>query len=291
MSKPIKLTPDMIEECVSEFRTKLNAMQMFDGKIKYETTYEYTKQKDAAGKEIPDTAKVVFSKIAYEKQKKLIDGFSSEVAWNGICRRDQDDPSVFYIDDIIVFPQVVTGSTVTPNQKEYELWLMQLPQEQFDHCRYHGHSHVNMSTGPSGTDDRCQQEILGRLYGDGFAEADREKIMEQLGDSAFYIFMIWNKRGEHHVRIFDTWTNTFYDGKEVIVEVEGGNDLDEFMKEARDKVSTYTSAAPKNYSYTSYTPGGSWKKQSNKKDDDDLHRTSPYQQEDLYGDWYDYHRT
>lgn len=289
MSKPIKLTPDMIEECVNEFRTKLTSMQMFDGKLKYETTYEYRKEKDASGKEIPDVATVVFSKLAWEKQKKLIDGFSSEVAWNGICRRDQDDPSTFYIDDIIVFPQQVTGSTVTPNQKEYELWLMKLPQEQFDHCRYHGHSHVNMTTSPSVVDDGCQQDILGRLYGDGFAEEDREKIMEQLGDSAFYIFMIWNKRGEHTARIYDTWTNTYYDGKDVLIDVEGGDELADFMAEAKAKVTTKTPSytQPTNkYGYYQTQKYG----QIGFQDDDDDHRKFPYTQKDIK-DWYDYHRS
>lgn len=297
MSKPIKMTPDMIEECVAEFRAKLSSMQMFDGKIEYKTSYEYKKEKDENGKEIPDTVKVIFSEVAFAKQNRLVQDFSSEVAWNGIVRRDENDPKVFHIDDIIVFPQTVTGATVTPNQKEYEMWLMNLPDEQFNHCRYHGHSHVNMGTSPSGTDDSCQKQIIGRLCGDGFADDQKDEIMRQLGDSAFYIFMIWNKRGEHNVRIFDMYTNTFYEGKDVLIEVEGAHTYDDFMADAKAKVKAYT--------YTPYTsaqgaqkPAISQQKQTPAlpgqigfKDDDAAHRQYPYEYDDYDDYWRNYHRS
>lgn len=229
MSKPLKMTDQMIRECVEQFEKNLRTMRLFNGKVKYEESYEYKEEEKAT---------VIYSRLAYAKQLKLITDFSTEVAWNGIVRRDKDNPYRFYIEDIIVFPQKVTGSTVTPDQKAYDMWLMSLPQDQFDHCRFHGHSHVNMGTTPSGTDDTCQKQILGRLDGDGLTPEERERVISEMGDMDFYIFMIWNKRGEYAVRIYDMYTNTFFEGKEVDVIIEGQEDLNDFIKDAKQKVTT-----------------------------------------------------
>lgn len=237
MSKPIRMTQEMKNEIMADVAKKLESMVLFDGKQSIPIDYHYNEK---------DHATVVFSRIAWEKQMRLVDEFSSEVGWHGLVHRDAEDPSKFVIDDILVFPQEVTGATVTPDQGAYDQWNAMLPPEQRNAMRYHGHSHVSMATSPSTTDDTFQKGILGRLNGDGYTEEMRRQIMEQLGESAFYIFMIWNKRREHHVRIFDLFNNTYYDGKEVSIQIEGMEDLDSFIADAKSKVRTKT------YSYPSY---------------------------------------
>lgn len=240
MSKPIYFTKQMKKEVMEEFAKQLESMNFTDGKIKYETSYYWPKEKDANGKEIEDIVTVVFTKRAKEKQDLLIQEFSTEVGWHGIARRDEKDPKTFWIDDIVIFPQKVTGATVTPEQGAYDTWLMKLPDEQFNHCRYHGHSHVNMGTTPSGTDDAFQMGTLKKLRGDGLQPAEQAKFMEQLGDTAFYIFMIWNKRGEVNVRVYDMMTNRYYSGSEVKIVNEDAHTWADFLAEAKSCVTTHT---------------------------------------------------
>lgn len=301
MSKPIYFTPQMKREVLAEFAKSLEAMNFMDGKIKYETSYYWPKDKDENGKEIEDFATVIFSKQAKEKQDLLVREFSTEVGWHGIVRRDEKDPKTFWIDDIIVFPQKVTGATVTPDQREYETWLMQLPDDQFSHCRYHGHSHVNMATSPSGTDDTFQLDTLKKLRGDGLQPEEQAKFIEQLGDTAFYIFMIWNKRGESNVRVYDMMTNRYYTGSEVHVQTEDEHNWADFLTEAKSRVTSSV------YAYQGYSPAyqrqaaaqnppaisgqtqmAGFKSGSEDKDKDKDHRRYPYEYGyDYYGGYYD----
>ena len=286
MSKPIFFTPQMKKECIEEFIRKLDTLNLLDGKIKYETSYFWPKDKDENGKEIADFVTVIFSERAKAKQELLVREFTTEVGWHGIAHRDAHDPKVFHIDDIIVFPQRVSGATVTPDQTAYEQWLMKLPDEQFNACRYHGHSHVQMGTTPSGTDDRFQLDTLGRLRGEGMAPGARKEFVKQLGDSAFYIFMILNKRGEFNVRVFDLVDNKYYSGtQEVHVQAEGQHTWDAFLQEAKRLVTTGYVTPP----YRGTTPivqgGGSQTYLPAFCDDD--HRRFPreygYSYDDIYG--------
>lgn len=231
MSKPIRMTQAMKAEIMADVAKKLDSMVLFDGKQSLPIDYHYTGD---------DHATIVFSRMAWEKQVRLVDEFSSEIGWHGMVHRDSDDPSKFYIDDLLVFPQEVTGATVTPEQGEYDRWNAMLPPEQRNVMRYHGHSHVRMGTTPSSTDNTFQKDILGRLNGDGYTEAVRQRMMEELGDSAFYIFMIWNKMREFNVRIYDLYNNVYYEGKEVSVAVDGMENLDDFIADAKAKVKTRT---------------------------------------------------
>lgn len=285
MSKPLKMTEQMIKECVEQFEKDLRSMRLFNGKIKYEDSYEYKEDEKAT---------IIYSQLAYAKQLRLINDFSTEVAWNGIVRRDKENPYRFYVEDIIVFPQKVTGATVTPDQKEYDMWLMSLPQDQFDNCRFHGHSHVNMGTSPSGTDDNCQKQILGRLDGDGLTPEEKARVIEEMGDRNFYIFMIWNKRGEYTVRIYDMYTNTYFEGKEIDVVIEGQEDLNDFISDAKKKVTTsyYVSSGSGSYHYPSKkTENVSGQTSIGFKADDkkkDSIRNFPYEYGDEFSDGYPY---
>lgn len=244
MSKPIRITQAMKKEIMEDVAKRLDSMVLSDGKATLDLNYYYP------GK---DKATVVFSRIAWEKQIRLVDEFSSEVGWHGLVRRDPEDATKFYIDDLITFPQEVTGATVTPTQGEYDRWNAMLPPEQRNTMRYHGHSHVNMGTSPSGTDTTFQKDIIGRLNGDGFTPEERERILEELGDSAFYIFMIWNKSRQHYARIFDLYNNIEYGTGEVDIIHDGEDPLADFIADAKSKVKQKTCSYGSNYSgYSGY---------------------------------------
>lgn len=145
-----------------------------------------------------DKININFTADAWAKQSRLIDDFTSEVAWHGLMR--QLSPTEYEIYDILVYPQQVTGVTVETDQDKYNDWLVSQPDEIFNNIRYQAHSHVNMSTSPSGVDDENESKIVNKLKGNDF-----------------YLFMIWNKRGEFTARLYDYAANKIYDKDDISV--------------------------------------------------------------------------
>ena len=216
MSKPIKLTDELLQKIQEEFIAKVKSTKMFDGKLEYSRTFKWEGD--------DDRATVYLSSIAFAKMNSLIQQFNDEVAWHGVVHRDEQDPSIFHITDILVYPQVVTGATVNTDQEAYQTWLYSFDDDVFNNIRMQGHSHVNMGVSPSGVDTTHQ-----------------EKILEQISDDDYYIFMIWNKRYEHFVRIFDLKNNTLYDTADVDVYIgDVGVDLQAFISSAKEIVTNRT---------------------------------------------------
>lgn len=221
MSRPIKISAEMIDSMQKEFVNTLLQMKLADGKVSY--TKKLTLEDDAR-------ATVEFSAEAFAKMILLVQNFTSEVAWHGVAKRDEHDPSYFRITDIMVYPQEVTGSTVNTDQEAYQTWLYQFDDDVFNNIRMQGHSHVNFSTSPSGVDLTHQ-----------------EKILAQVGDNDFYIFMIWNQKFERTIKIFDMANNTLYETGDVDVLIgEAGCDLAAFVRDAKEVVKTKT------YQYGNY---------------------------------------
>ncbi len=219
MSKPIKLTESYLAECRADFEKALKLTRISDGKLSFTKTFSCGDKK----------AVIFFSPEAWAKMAMLIKEFDKEVAWHGVARR-VDDESVdeYIIDDIVVYPQEVSGSTVEMDTEKYAQWLMDNDDdERFAHIHMQGHSHVNMGTSPSSVDLNHQEEILGML-----------------GDDDFYIFMIWNKSFVSTNKIYDLKKNVLFEDKDITVKLVGQNEgLDEFLKAAKAMVKT------KAYSY------------------------------------------
>lgn len=195
MSKIIRMTPEMIEEATARFQESLRKMNCTDGKVQYSDTFKPTGEK----------ATVWFTPSAYAKMIVLVKGYSSEVAWHGIAHRTgAEDACEYTISDILVYPQIVDGTNANTDQKEYEMWLMQQEDEVFNNIRMQGHSHVNMGVTPSAVD-----------------LAHQRKIVDQLEDDMFYIFMIWNKSFEYNARIYDLKKNVLFEPADVSVRMVG----------------------------------------------------------------------
>lgn len=233
MPKPIVLTEEVIQEMAQDFAKKLRTAKLSDGKLTYTQNFSY--EADDGGKVF-----IVFKPEAYAKMLTLLYSFDSEVAWHGTVERVADD--CFLISDILVYPQEVTGTTVNTDQEKYQQWLMEIDGEVFDKLHMQGHSHVNMATSPSVTDLTHQEAILS-----------------QLDDQRFYIFMIWNKRMERNIKIYDMASNTLYEDSDIAVTVQGeGCDLDRFIKDAKSAVvKKYVSHSCSNYNYSGSQYGGS----------------------------------
>lgn len=214
MSKPITLTDELIAKMQEEFAEHLRKTKLSDGKLTYTKSFSYDDE-DAK-------AKLMFTAIAYLKMLSLVQHVSDEVAWHGFVERKAED--LFLITDIVVYPQTVTGATVNTDQERYQRWIMEVDDEKFNNLRMQGHSHVNMACSPSTTDLNHQEQILQQLTGD-----------------TYYIFIIWNKRGDHNIKIYDFANNTLYEDKDIEVGViDEGFDLDDFLADVDENVQKKT---------------------------------------------------
>lgn len=211
MSKIIKLTPEHLQEIYKDFSLQLQTAKLTDGKI------SYTKSIGAVDRK----AKLFFTELAWEKMQVLIREYNKEVAWHGLAKRSEDkEKDEYTVYDILVYPQEVTSSTVNTDQEKYQTWLYQQEDDVFNNIRFQGHSHVNMSTNPSGVDLTHQAEILS-----------------QLDDDMFYIFVIWNKSGSKNIKIYDLAKNVLFETADVTVEIlKEENGVLKFLDEAKEMV-------------------------------------------------------
>lgn len=228
MSKQIRLTPENIAEIRQEFEKALTGA-ISDGKINFIKTVPSLQRR----------AELQFTELAWYKMQSLIRECDKEVGWHGVAyRADEDGKDIYRIEDILVYPQEVTGVTVTPDQQQYQMWLMRHPDEVFNNIRMQGHSHVNMSTTPSGVDTTFYEQIL-----------------RQLDDSMFYIFLIWNKRNERYVKIYDMAKNVLFETADVTVTVlPAENGIEEFLSSAKKMIVERKPPVTQGYSGGNYTP-------------------------------------
>jgi hypothetical protein len=146
-------------------------------------------------KDIPK-ARVVFMAAAYLKMILLTQQSDKELAAHGTVRRDGN---LFVVEDLHMYPQHVTSVTVKASD-EYGPWLHELSDEVFNKLRFQFHSHVNMPTTPSSTDDDWYKDMLKDV-------------------TDFYIFMVFNKRGERWLNIYDIEHNLIYENTDIIMDV------------------------------------------------------------------------
>ena len=154
---------------------------------------------------------------------------STEIAWQGTVKRTGN---IFTITDVFLYPQTVSGATVNTDQVEYQNWLNNIEEDEtINTMRFQGHSHVNMSTQPSGVDLNLYNDILQT---------------QQKND--YYIFVIMNKSLSFNWFLYDLAQNTIFENNDIIVELPEINqvykDKDKFCKQP---VPTWQS----NYRYNS----------------------------------------
>ena len=216
MSKIIKLTPEYLESYRSEFEDILKG-KLTDGKIYFSKTLtSFTKR-----------ATVYFTSEAWTKMQALVRSFDKEVAWHGVAYRGEDEAKdEYYITDILVYPQEVSGATVEMDETKYDEWIREnVDDERFYNIGMQGHSHVDMQVSPSSVDINHQEIIL-----------------QQLTDEMFYIFMIWNKSGKSYTKIYDLKKNILFENSDVDIVIQ-----EDFIAEAKKMVTEKSYYAGKNH--------------------------------------------
>lgn len=223
MSKLIRITDDILNDAKREFNDLLENGKFSNGEIRFSKSLA----------EIDKNAHVYISEIAWLKMWTLISEFDKEVAWHGTAFRGENEGE-YIIKDILVYPQEVTGATVTTDQQKYEKWLQELDDDTFNNLCFQGHSHVDMGVTPSSVDNH--------LY-DG--------ILQQLDSDRFYIFMIWNKRRQHMVKIYDYRDNVLYEDKDTEISImDDGSGIERFVRDAKEMV--IESDPKSNFTYSNF---------------------------------------
>lgn len=146
-----------------------------------------------------DKIKVGITAEAYTKMKMLVANTKEECAWRGYV--SHPTKNLYLIKDIYVYPQKYRGLHVESDDTKYPMWCAKLAHEQpdvYNHLRFQGHSHVNASVTPSGTDMDYYKEIIN-----------------EIGDNDFYIFMILNKSGDMWINVFDKKKNIRYEKTDI----------------------------------------------------------------------------
>jgi hypothetical protein len=207
MPRPIIMTEEMKQKARADFNEILDEIKMSDGKLIYNRVFKYENK----------SATVWLTQESYRKIVALVTNFSSEVGWHGTVSRAADNE--FIIENIFVYPQEVTGSTVNTDQKLYTEWLYSLDDDAFNKIRMQGHSHCSMGVSPSGVDDTHRQHILNQLEPD-----------------MFYIFQIWNKSLAVHTLVYDMAQNILYEDDDVEIKLQNDEGMDEFLEDALEKV-------------------------------------------------------
>lgn len=222
MSRVINLTPEMLESVRKEFDEMMSTGRFANGVISFSRNI---------GKNDKKTT-LFFSEMAYLKMMSLVWTTDKEIGWNGIVYKTENG---YYCTDILVYPQLVTQTTVESDDEKIHEWLIGIDDDTFRNMNMHGHSHVNMGVTPSGTDENDQKMIL----------------TQKLKDDSFYVFIIVNKKGDKNIRIYDLADNILYENGDVAVKlVEDGTGIIDFISESEAAVreKKYTPAKTK-YTY------------------------------------------
>lgn len=240
MAKIIKVNEEIIASMQEELLNALRNARMADGKFTFQKSFDKVEQK----------ANLMFTEMAWLKMQMLIQNIDKEVAWHGVVKRG--DENEYIVSDILVYPQKVAAATVESDDDEYPLWYAKLTDtpEVFENLRMQGHSHVNMGVTPSSTDLNFYNTLLA-----------------DIPEDSFYVFVIYNKKGDKTVKIYDFAKNILFETADVDVSIiDEGNGLDQFLKDAKEMVKTQTyttqkkatttNSPAKQYNYGYY--GQSW---------------------------------
>lgn len=216
MSRPYKITDEHRQQILQDFYETLVKNPITNGTLSYSKTLDCGK------------ATILFTPKAYMKQAALVRETASEIGWHGIVHRSDSDGRTFIVEDIYVYPQKVTGTSINPDQQEYNNWQDTFDDDTFNAMRFHGHSHVNMGVFSSSVDDGYQESLIA-----------------QLGPEMFQIFMILNKKGEHWQRIVDLKNNVIFDTADIQIGLtDCGFDYNAFLADAKAKLKPDVPANP-----------------------------------------------
>lgn len=148
-----------------------------------------------------DTSVVYVSPEAHNTMVAYVGYCNYEIGWYGTV--DVLADGKLLVDAVYLFPQEVSAATTETSGQDQNKFIMKL-FEKYDtekagdiinRLRLWGHSHVNMATNPSGTDDNQMINFADNLIN---------------SDTPFMIRLIMNKRGDVRYDIYDYAMNIAY---------------------------------------------------------------------------------
>lgn len=228
----IKLNENDKQNLLKNFEDYLNNTKFTNNKLQYTADIlTDTTQKSKA--------QLIFSPTAYLKMMLYVRDTDSEIAWHGTVTKLDN---AYYIEDVMLYPQIISSATVNTDQEKYQNWLIALDDDTANKLRFQGHSHVNFNTNPSSTDLNYYEDIL-----------------KTLPPNDFYIFMIMNKRGEMTFLIYDLQENLIYETADILVSIANIEDYidlltqieiekDEYCTKPVPIIPAYTTVSTKNNS-------------------------------------------
>jgi hypothetical protein len=149
--------------------------------------------------------KIYIRADAYLQMLQLVLKSSKEIAWHSTVIRN--DANSYTITKCLLYPQTVTGATVTTDQDKYNEWLQNLDDDVFNSLRCQAHSHVNMGVTPSTVDMNFYEDLVASLP-----------------DNSYYIFLVMNKSQDIYALIYDKVTNMLYTKEDIDVIVLDNED-------------------------------------------------------------------
>lgn len=170
--------------------------------------------------------RIIFETSAFDKMRALVRECDKEIAWHGVVRQEDN---VFIVEDILLYPQRITSTTVEAEEDKYSQWMVNLDDETHSKLRLQGHSHVNMGVIPSGIDEKYYDELMDHT-------------------EDYYIVMILNKKHEYMLRLYDIPNNVIFE--KLLLEVEGHG---EFAEWANTEITNYITTPAPAYMYN-YLP-------------------------------------
>lgn len=190
---------------IEEFTLSLQNFRSNQDRFTYEKKFsDLTKEyEEKVNKPI-----IYFSMEAWIKMIQLVKDCDKEIAWQATVEKrkfknkENSKDFYYYIKQVFVYPQKVTGTFVDTDEVKYAEWSLQLEDEVYNNLRFQGHSHVNMGVTPSATDLNTYQNFL-----------------DQLSKDDFYIFMILNKRNEVNIMVYDYAQDMLFENKDCYIDI------------------------------------------------------------------------
>ena len=159
---------------------------------------------------------------AYVKMRHLVDKTSTEIGWFGTVTKVESLPNTYIIDDILVYPQTVSGATCEQDEDKMFEFEMSLTTDQVNRKRFQGHSHVNMGVTPSGVDENFYKDLLTQV-------------------TDYFIILVTNKHNAYHVRFYDVENNILYTDVPIHLMLDDGTEINTWYEEEANKLRTLVS--------------------------------------------------
>ena len=212
--KPIKLCDEERKKVIEKLNDLMDSYVFEVTNKQFSFAYDFSMKKQ-------DEEKIVvrFSPLAYLRCMAMVKNYSSEIGWYGLVK--QISPKEYYIYDILVCKQIVSGARVVTEDEDSTVFYESLTDEQANDLHFQAHSHVNMGTFASSVDINNQASTVRNMQGKGF-----------------YLFQIWNKSLDINTFIYDLDNNVFYDRDDVklVIDDDEFGTIEEFMSSIKDKV-------------------------------------------------------